>query len=165
MTASASSPSPANVKPSAESAFDWQDPLLINEQLSDEERLVSESTRDFCTTQLMPRIVEIHRHETFDRGVFREFGELGLLGPTIPEAYGGAGTSYVVYGLIAREVEKVDSGFRSAMSVQSSLVMHPIYAYGTEEQRQKYLPKLASGEWVGCFGLTEPDHGSDPAAA
>jgi glutaryl-CoA dehydrogenase len=146
----------------AEGSFDWQDPLLLTDQLGEDERLISESARNFCQNRLMPSVLEIHRHETFDRGIMNEFGELGLLGVTIPEQYGGAGSSYVAYGLIAREVERVDSGFRSAMSVQSSLVMHPIYAYGTQEQREKYLPKLASGEWVGCFGLTEPDHGSDP---
>jgi glutaryl-CoA dehydrogenase len=146
----------------AEGPFDWQDPLHLNEQLSAEERLISDSAREFCQQQLMPRVKDIHRHENFDRNIMNQFGELGMLGLTIPEQYGGAGASYVAYGLVAREVERVDSGFRSAMSVQSSLVMHPIYAYGTEEQRIKYLPKLASGEWVGCFGLTEPDHGSDP---
>ncbi|HJP34746.1 MAG: acyl-CoA dehydrogenase [Gammaproteobacteria bacterium] len=146
----------------AEGSFDWQDPLLLTDQLGEDERLISESARNFCQNRLMPSVLEIHRHETFDRGIMNEFGELGLLGVTIPEQYGGAGSSYVAYGLIAREVERVDSGFRSAMSVQSSLVMHPIYAYGTQEQREKYLPKLASGEWAGCFGLTEPDHGSDP---
>ena len=149
-------------KATAEGPFNWQDPLGLEEQLTDEERLIRDSAREFCQGNLLPRVLEIHRHEAFERGIMNEFGELGLLGPTIPEAYGGAGTSYVAYGLIAREVERVDSGFRSAMSVQSSLVMHPIYAYGTEAQREKYLPKLASGEWVGCFGLTEPDHGSDP---
>ena len=146
----------------AEGPFNWEDPLGLNDLLSDEERLVAESTREFCQNQLMPRVLEMHRHESFDRAIMNEFGELGLLGATIPEQYGGAGSSYVAYGLIAREVERVDSGFRSAMSVQSSLVMYPIYAYGSEQQRQKYLPKLASGEWIGCFGLTEPDHGSDP---
>ena len=149
-------------KPTAEAVFHWEDPLLLGEQLSEDERLIAQSTRDFCQSQLMTRVLEIHRFERFERSIMRDFGDLGLLGATIPEKYGGAGTSYVAYGLIAREVERVDSGFRSAMSVQSSLVMHPIYAYGTEEQRLKYLPKLASGEWVGCFGLTEPDHGSDP---
>ncbi|MFT4583622.1 MAG: glutaryl-CoA dehydrogenase [Gammaproteobacteria bacterium] len=146
----------------AEGPFDWQDPLGLNGLLTEDERLISESARQFCQGQLMPRVLDIHRHENFDRNIMNEFGELGMLGITIPQQYGGAGASYVAYGLIAREVERVDSGFRSAMSVQSSLVMHPIYAYGTEEQRQKYLPKLATGEWIGCFGLTEPDHGSDP---
>ena len=147
---------------SAEAAFSWQDPLHLNAQLSDEERLVSDAAHTFCQSQLMPRILLAHRHEHFDRAIMREFGEQGMLGATLPEQYGGAGLSYVCYGLIAREVERVDSGYRSAMSVQSSLVMHPIYAYGDEAQRLKYLPKLASGEFVGCFGLTEPDHGSDP---
>jgi len=146
----------------AEGPFDWQDPLLLGSQLSEDERMVSESARQFCQDRLMTVVRDMHRHESFDPGLMREFGELGFLGCTIPEQYGGAGLNYVSYGLIAREVERVDSGFRSAMSVQSSLVMHPIYAYGTEEQRTKYLPKLASGEFIGCFGLTEPDHGSDP---
>ena len=148
---------------SAEAAFDWEEPLLLTSQLSDEERLVLESARSFCQAQLQPRVRDMHRHEAFDPGIMRQFGELGFLGSTLPEQYGGGGLNYVSYGLIAREVERVDSGFRSAMSVQSSLVMHPIYAYGSEEQRVKYLPKLASGEWIGCFGLTEPDHGSDPS--
>jgi glutaryl-CoA dehydrogenase len=161
MTVTAPNPT-TKVSANAEGPFNWQDPLLLDAQLTEDERLISDSTRAFCQDQLMPRVLEIHRHENFDRGIMREFGELGLLGPTIPEQYGGAGSSYVAYGLVAREIERVDSGFRSAMSVQSSLVMHPIYAYGTEDQRQKYLPKLATGEWVGCFGLTEPDHGSDP---
>lgn len=147
---------------SAEGAFDWQDPLALDSQLTEDERLVTAAARDFCVGQLMPRIVDMHRHETFDLALMREFGEHGLLGCTLPEMYGGAGMSYVCYGLIAREVERVDSGLRSAMSVQSSLVMYPIHAYGSEEQRRRYLPKLASGEWIGSFGLTEPDHGSDP---
>ncbi len=147
---------------SAEALFSWTDPLGLSAQLSDEERLTSEAAHAFCQAQLMPRILHAHRHEHFDRAIMREFGEHGMLGATLPEEYGGAGLSYVCYGLIAREVERVDSGYRSAMSVQSSLVMHPIYAYGDEAQRKKYLPKLASGEFVGCFGLTEPDHGSDP---
>lgn len=146
----------------ANTRFNWIDPFLLNEQLTDEERMVRDAAHDYCQDKLMPRILEAHRHETFDRAIFNEMGEMGLLGPTIPETYGGAGLSNVCYGLIAREVERVDSGYRSTMSVQSSLVMYPIYAYGTEAQRQTYLPKLASGEWVGCFGLTEPDHGSDP---
>ncbi|HUW80609.1 MAG TPA: acyl-CoA dehydrogenase, partial [Acidocella sp.] len=145
-------------------AFQWEDPLLLDQQLSEEERLVRDAAHDYCQDKLMPRILEANRHERFDREIMNEFGELGFLGSTIPEAYGGAGASYVVYGLVAREVERVDSGYRSAMSVQSSLVMHPINAYGSEEQRKKYLPKLATGEWVGCFGLTEPDHGSDPGS-
>src|SRR5690606_362031 len=142
--------------------FQWDDPLLLEDELTEDERLVRDSARAYCQEKLMPRVLEANRHETFDRKIMNELGELGLLGATIPEEYGGAGANYVCYGLIAREVERVDSGYRSAMSVQSSLVMFPIYAYGTEEQRCKYLPKLASGEWVGCFGLTEPDHGSDP---
>ncbi|MCA9899736.1 MAG: acyl-CoA dehydrogenase [Anaerolineales bacterium] len=144
--------------------FKWADPFLLNDQLSDEERMIRDSTHDYCQGKLMPRILEANRHETFDRDIFYEMGEMGLLGVTIPEEYGAAGLNHVCYGLIAREVERVDSGYRSTMSVQSSLVMYPIYAYGTEEQRQKYLPKLASGELVGCFGLTEPNHGSDPGS-
>jgi glutaryl-CoA dehydrogenase len=155
-------PAPSHAHASAEAAFDWTDPLLLTSQLDDDERMVMEAARGFCQESLLPRVRDMHRHETFERGLMREFGELGLLGSTIPTEYGGAGLNYVSYGLIAREVERIDSGFRSAMSVQSSLVMHPIYAYGDEAQRQRYLPKLASGEWVGCFGLTEPDHGSDP---
>ena len=145
-------------------AFDWEDPLLLESQLTEEERMVRDAARAYSQDKLMPRVLLAFRHENFDREIMNEFGELGLLGSTLPEKYGGAGSSYVVYGLVAREVERVDSGYRSAMSVQSSLVMHPIYAYGTEEQRMKYLPKLATGEWVGCFGLTEPDHGSDPGS-
>jgi glutaryl-CoA dehydrogenase len=145
----------------AKTEFDWQDPLLLDDQLNEEERLIRDTTRQYCQEKLMPRILEANRHERFDRAIISELGALGLLGPTI-EGYGCAGTSYVAYGLVAREVERVDSGYRSAMSVQSSLVMHPIHAYGTEAQRQKYLPPLARGEKVGCFGLTEPDHGSDP---
>ncbi|SDG94715.1 acyl-CoA dehydrogenase [Roseospirillum parvum] len=143
-------------------AFDWEDPLLLREELSDEERLILDSARAYCADKLMPRVLSAHREERFDREIMSEMGEMGFLGPTLPETYGGTGVSHVAYGLIAREIERVDSGYRSAMSVQSSLVMHPIHAYGSEEQRQKYLPKLATGEWVGCFGLTEPDHGSDP---
>ncbi|MSP48773.1 MAG: acyl-CoA dehydrogenase [Alphaproteobacteria bacterium] len=142
-------------------SFDWADPFLLDAQLTEAERLVRDSTRDYCQDKLMPRILEANRHEKFDRAILNEMGALGLLGSTI-DGYGCAGVNYVSYGLIAREVERVDSGYRSAMSVQSSLVMHPIHAYGTDAQRQKYLPKLATGEWVGCFGLTEPDHGSDP---
>jgi glutaryl-CoA dehydrogenase len=145
------------------SNFDWADALLLNDQLSEEERMIRDSSRSYAQEKLQPRVIEAWRDETTDAGIFREMGELGLLGVTIPEAYGGLGASYVSYGLIAREVERVDSGYRSMMSVQSSLVMYPIYAYGTEEQRQKYLPKLSSGEFIGCFGLTEPDAGSDPA--
>ncbi|USD23398.1 acyl-CoA dehydrogenase [Microbulbifer variabilis] len=139
----------------------WDDILLLDQQLTDEERMVRDAAREYCQNKLMPRVLEANRHEIFDREIMSEMGELGLLGSTI-EGYGCAGLNYVSYGLVAREVERVDSGYRSAMSVQSSLVMHPIYAYGSEEQKQKYLPKLASGEWVGCFGLTEPDAGSDP---
>jgi glutaryl-CoA dehydrogenase len=142
--------------------FDWQDPFFLDSQLEEDERQIRDAARAYCQDKLMPRVIEANRHEKFHREIMNEMGALGLLGSTLPEKYGCAGTSYVIYGLVAREVESVDSGYRSAMSVQSSLVMHPIYAYGSEEQRQKYLPKLASGEWVGCFGLTEPDHGSDP---
>jgi glutaryl-CoA dehydrogenase len=150
-------------KPAAEKpVFDWQDPLRLEDQLSEEERMLRDAARAYCQDRLMPRVLEANRHERFDRAIMTEMGELGLLGPTI-EGYGCAGVNYVSYGLIAREVERVDSGYRSAMSVQSSLVMHPIHAYGTEEQRQRFLPRLAKGELVGCFGLTEPDHGSDPA--
>jgi glutaryl-CoA dehydrogenase len=145
-------------------AFDWTDPLLFERELSEDERIARDNARRFCQDKLMPRVREGFRHETFDRAILREMGALGFLGPTLPETYGGAGLNHVCYGLVAREVERVDSGYRSAMSVQSSLVMHPIYSYGTEEQRKKYLPKLASGELVGCFGLTEPDHGSDPGS-
>jgi glutaryl-CoA dehydrogenase len=144
--------------------FAWDDPFRLWEQLSEEERLIAEAARQYCQEKLMPRVLEANRHERFDRAIMDEMGALGFLGSTIPEEYGGAGASYVSYGLIAREVERVDSGYRSAMSVQSSLVMYPIYAYGSDEQRRKYLPKLAKGEWVGCFGLTEPDAGSDPAS-
>jgi glutaryl-CoA dehydrogenase len=142
--------------------FVWEDPLLLDQQLSDDERMVRDAARKYCQGKLAPRILEAFRLEKTDKKIFREMGELGLLGPTIPEEYGGPGLSYVCYGLIAREVERVDSGYRSMMSVQSSLVMYPIYAYGDETQRKTYLPRLASGEWVGCFGLTEPDAGSDP---
>jgi glutaryl-CoA dehydrogenase len=141
--------------------FNWEDPLLLEDQLTEEERLVRDTARQYCQENLMPRVLEANRHEYFDRTIMTELGALGLLGSTI-EGYGCAGVNYVCYGLVAREVERVDSGYRSAMSVQSSLVMYPIYAYGTEAQRQRYLPRLASGEIIGCFGLTEPDHGSDP---
>ena len=144
--------------------FDWQDPMFLEQQLSEEERMIRDATRDYCQDRLLSRVQMANREERFDREIMNEFGELGLLGATIPEDYGCAGVNYVSYGLVAREVERVDSGYRSAMSVQSSLVMHPIYAYGNEEQRQKYLPRLATGELVGCFGLTEPDAGSDPAS-
>lgn len=144
--------------------FDWQDPFALDAQLTDEERMVRDSARSYARERLLPRVTDAFLKEDFDREIMREMGQLGLLGPTIPEEYGGAGLGYVAYGLVAREVEAIDSGYRSAMSVQSSLVMHPINAYGTEEQKRKYLPKLASGEWVGCFGLTEPDAGSDPGS-
>ncbi len=143
-------------------SFNWIDPLLLDQQLSDEERMVQSSAEQFAKDKLAPRVLEAFRHEKTDPAIFREMGEVGLLGATIPEQYGGSGLNYVCYGLIAREVERVDSGYRSMMSVQSSLVMVPINEFGTEAQKQKYLPKLASGEWIGCFGLTEPDHGSDP---
>ncbi|HEV2079260.1 MAG TPA: acyl-CoA dehydrogenase [Allosphingosinicella sp.] len=143
-------------------SFDWADPFALDAQLSDEERLVRDTAHGYAQEKLQPRVTQAYLEESFDRDILHEMGELGLLGATIPTEYGGAGLNYVSYGLVAREVERVDSGYRSAMSVQSSLVMHPIHAYGSEEQRCKYLPKLATGEWVGCFGLTEPDAGSDP---
>ena len=148
----------------ADSQFDWADPLLLEQQLAGEERMVRDQARRFCDEQLVPRVRDDFRHERFDRAVVRGMGELGFFGATLPEGEGGAGLSHVAYGLIARELERVDSGYRSLLSVQSSLVMHPIHAYGTPEQRRKYLPKLAAGEWLGCFGLTEPDHGSDPGS-
>ena len=148
---------PKSQKPS----FQWDDPLLLDQQLDEDERMVRDAARDYCQDRLLPRVQNAFRNEQFDREIMNEMGELGFLGSTI-DGYDCAGVNHVCYGLVAREVERVDSGYRSAMSVQSSLVMHPIHAYGNEEQRQKYLPKLASGEWVGCFGLTEPDHGSDP---
>ncbi|WP_110665463.1 acyl-CoA dehydrogenase [Salinicola halophilus] len=144
--------------------FQWDDPFLFDQQLDDEERQIQQAARDYCQERLAPRVLEAYEHERFDREIFTEMGELGLLGATVSETYGGAGASHVAYGLIAREVERVDSGYRSAMSVQSSLVMYPIEAYGTEEQKQRYLPRLASGELIGCFGLTEPNSGSDPAS-
>ena len=147
----------------SKTGFDWADPFFLEDQLTESERMVRDSARDYCQDKLMSRVVEANRHEKFDREILNEMGALGFLGSTI-EGYGCAGVNYVSYGLIAREVERVDSGYRSTMSVQSSLCMHPIHAYGTEAQRQKYLPKLATGEWVGCFGLTEPDHGSDAGA-
>ena len=145
------------------SSFNWEDPLLLDAQLEDDERMIRDSARAYAQEKLQPRVIEAYREEKAEPGIFAEMGEMGLLGSTIPEEYGGIGAGYVAYGLVAREIERVDSGYRSMMSVQSSLVMYPIYAYGTEEQRQKYLPKLAAGEWIGCFGLTEPDAGSDPA--
>ena len=144
--------------------FNWADPLLLDQQLTDDERMVREAAAAYCQDKLMPRVLESFRNERTDAAIFREMGELGLLGPTIPEQYGGPGLNYVSYGLIAREVERVDSGYRSMMSVQSSLVMVPIHEFGTEAQKQKYLPKLATGELIGCFGLTEPNHGSDPGS-
>jgi glutaryl-CoA dehydrogenase len=144
--------------------FVWDDPFLIDQQLTDDERMLRDATREFAQEKLQPRVVEAYRNETTDVGIFKEMGEMGLLGVTIPEAYGGIGANYVSYGLIAREIERVDSGYRSMMSVQSSLVMYPIQAFGSEQQKQKYLPKLASGAFIGCFGLTEPDSGSDPAS-
>ena len=142
-------------------SFQWDDPLLLEEQLSNEERMVRDAARAYCQEKLMPRVRDANRHETFDRAIMTEMGALGFLGPTL-EGYGCAGVNHVAYGLIAREVERVDSGYRSTLSVQSSLVMYPIHAFGSEEQKRKYLPKLASGEWIGCFGLTEPNAGSDP---
>ncbi|KAB2887030.1 MAG: acyl-CoA dehydrogenase [Albidovulum sp.] len=145
------------------SRFDWEDAFRLDDQLSEEERMLRDGARAYAQEKLQPRVIAAYREEKTDPAIFREMGEMGLLGVTVPEEYGGIGASYVAYGLIAREVERVDSGYRSMMSVQSSLVMYPIYAYGSEAQRRKYLPKLASGEWIGCFGLTEPDAGSDPA--
>jgi len=145
-------------------AFDWSDPLNLRHQLTEEELLIQKTAHQYAQARLMPRVQSAFREERFDREIMQELGQLGLLGATIPEAYGGAGVNHVSYGLIAREIERVDSGYRSAMSVQSSLVMHPIYAFGNEQQRKKYLPKLATGEWIGSFGLTEPDAGSDPAS-
>ena len=144
--------------------FHWDDPFFLEDQLTAEERMVRDTAREFAQQNLMPRVIEANRSERFDREIMNEMGSIGMLGSTLPEKYGCAGANYVSYGLMAREVERVDSGYRSAMSVQSSLVMHPIHVYGSEEQRQKFLPKLATGELVGCFGLTEPDHGSDPGS-
>ena len=154
---------PTSLRTTTSPSFDWEDPFLLRDQLTDEERMVTDTAHQFFQKELMPNIVEANRNEVFDRNIMRQMGEMGLLGVTI-EGYDCAGMSSVAYGLLAKEVEAVDSGYRSAMSVQSSLVMHPIYEYGTEEQREKFLPKLASGEYVGCFGLTEPDSGSDPAS-
>jgi glutaryl-CoA dehydrogenase len=148
----------------AKATFKWDDPFLFSEQLTGEERMIRDTARKYCQDKLMPRILEANRHEIFHREIMDEMGSMGFLGSTLPEEYGGAGLNHVAYGLIAREVERVDSGYRSAMSVQSSLVMYPIYTYGAEEQRKKYLPKLATGDLIGCFGLTEPNHGSDPAS-
>ncbi len=144
-------------------SFDWEDPFRLDDQLTEDERMLRDAARAFAQEKLQPRVIDAYANEVTDPGIFREMGEMGLLGTTIPEEYGGLGASYVAYGLIAREVERVDSGYRSMMSVQSSLVMYPIHAYGSEAQRERYLPRLASGEWIGCFGLTEPDAGSDPA--
>jgi glutaryl-CoA dehydrogenase len=151
-------------KPKSRARFAWDDPLLLNDQLTEDERMVRDAARAYCQDKLATRVLEAFRHEKTDPAIFREMGALGLLGPTIPEQYGGPGLNYVSYGLIAREVERVDSGYRSMMSVQSSLVMVPIFEFGSSETKQKYLPRLASGEWIGCFGLTEPNHGSDPAS-
>jgi len=151
-------------KPKSKARFAWDDPLLLNDQLSEDERMVRDAARAYCQDKLAPRVTEAFRHEKTDPEIFREMGALGLLGPTIPEEYGGPGLNYVSYGLIAREVERVDSGYRSMMSVQSSLVMVPIFVFGNEATKKKYLPKLATGEWIGCFGLTESNHGSDPAS-
>jgi len=148
----------------AKAQFVWQDPLLLEQQLTEDERMVRDAAHAYCQEKLAPRVLEAFRHEKTDASIFREMGALGLLGPTIPAQYGGPGLSYVCYGLIAREVERVDSGYRSMMSVQSSLVMLPIYEFGNSESKKKYLPRLASGEWIGCFGLTEPNHGSDPGS-
>ena len=148
---------------STKSGFQWEDPFLLNDQLSEDERMIRDTAHAYAQDRLQPRVIEAYLEEKTDPAIFREMGELGLLGVTVPEEYGGVGAGYVSYGLVAREVERVDSGYRSMMSVQSSLVMYPIFAYGSEEQRRKYLPKLASGEFIGCFGLTEPDAGSDPA--
>ena len=148
----------------AKAVFKWDDPLLLDEQLTEDERMVREAAASFCQDKLLPRVLEAFRNERAEPELFPLMGEVGLLGPTIPAEYGGPGLNYVAYGLIAREVERVDSGYRSMMSVQSSLVMVPIYEFGTEDQRRKYLPKLATGEWIGCFGLTEPNHGSDPGS-
>ncbi|HVP87623.1 MAG TPA: acyl-CoA dehydrogenase [Casimicrobiaceae bacterium] len=155
---------PDRAASATQAAFNWSDPLLLDEQLREEERMVRDAARAYAQDKLMPRVTEAFRHEKSDPAIFREMGALGLLGSTLPSEYGGAGLNYVCYGLIAREIERVDSGYRSMMSVQSSLVMYPIYTYGSEEQRRKYLPKLVTGEWIGCFGLTEPNHGSDPGS-
>ena len=155
---------PAASTKKTKAEFQWEDPFLLEAQLSEDERMVRDSARGYAEEKLLPRVRDSFRHECTDATIFREMGEMGLLGPMIPEAYGGAGLNYVSYGLIAREIEHIDSGFRSMMSVQSSLVMLPIYEFGSEEQRQKYLPRMASGEWIGCFGLTEPNHGSDPGS-
>jgi glutaryl-CoA dehydrogenase len=164
MTAAAARTEKKASPKSSRATFDWADPLLFEELLGEDERMVMESARSYAQEKLLPRVTEAHRHEKTDPEIFREMGGLGFLGSTLPEKYGCAGVNYVSYGLVAREIERVDSGYRSMLSVQSSLVMYPIWDFGTEAQRQKYLPKLASGEWIGCFGLTEPDHGSDPGS-
>jgi len=148
----------------AKARFVWDDPLLLNDQLREDERMVRDAANAYCQGKLLPRVLEAFRHEKTDPAIFREMGEVGLLGPTIPARYGGPELNYVSYGLIAREVERVDSGYRSMMSVQSSLVMVPIHEFGTEAQKQEYLPQLAKGRWIGCFGLTEPNFGSDPGS-
>jgi glutaryl-CoA dehydrogenase len=155
---------PDPVAPKAKARFAWDDPLLLSDQLTEEERMVRDTAYAYAQEKLAPRVTEAFRHEKSDPSIFPEMGALGLLGATLPSEYGGSGLNYVCYGLIAREIERVDSGYRSMMSVQSSLVMFPIYTYGSETQRKKYLPKLATGEWIGCFGLTEPNHGSDPGS-
>jgi glutaryl-CoA dehydrogenase len=155
---------PEHLTTSTQAAFNWPDPLLLDLQLSEEERMVRDAAHAYAQDKLMPRVTEAFRHEVSDPAIFREMGALGLLGATLPTEYGGAALNYVCYGLISREIERVDSGYRSMMSVQSSLVMYPIYAYGSQAQRREYLPRLASGESIGCFGLTEPDHGSDPGS-
>src|SRR5690348_14499821 len=157
----ARAPKAAQIK---DAAFKWDDPLDLESQLTEEERMVRNTARDYAQEKLFPRVLAANRDGEFGPEITREMGALGLLGPTIPQEYGGAGLNYVCYGLIAREIERVDSGYRSMMSVQSSLVMFPIHTYGSEAQRKRYLPKLASGEWIGCFGLTEPNHGSDPGS-
>ena len=155
---------PERLRSATKAVFKWDDPLLLDQQLTEEERMVRDSAHAYAQDKLMPRIKEAFRHEKTDPAIFPEMGALGLLGATLPNEYGGSGLNYVCYGLIAREIERVDSGYRSMMSVQSSLVMFPIFTYGNEPQRRKYLPKLATGEWIGCFGLTEPNHGSDPGS-
>ncbi len=164
MSLASDSPPPQKSSGGDKPRFQWDDPLLLDDALSEDERMVRDTARAYCQDKLMPRVLEANRHERFDREIMNELGELGLLGSTLPTDYGCAGVNHVCYGLIAREVERVDSGYRSALSVQSSLVMWPIFSYGSEEQRRKYLPKLATGEWVGAFGLTEPDAGSDPGS-
>src|SRR6185437_4463774 len=164
MTQTAETRSHRSVPQREDAPFNWEDPLDLESELTEEERMVRDTARGYAQDKLFPRVLMDNREERFDRAIVSEMGALGLLGPTIPEEYGGAALGYVAYGLITREIERVDSSYRSAMSVQSSLVMHPIFAYGSEAQRKKYLPKLASGEIVGCFGLTEPDHGSDPGS-